>query len=441
MKEFFKTASFNFISTKPHITVAITRDSQKLNPTIESKSECVTYRFALEELNFESLSTTCGLISTYIKNLDCPLCLEIDENLNIGLILESLILALTDINFYTLDYTKPTSFPIFTNEYIINAYSSAFSKAQGYHLARVLNHLPFQVCNAQTLSDNIDNLLNDSNFKCTVYRKDDCERLNMQGVLAVAQAAKYEPAVIKIEYIKNQGPKIGLIGKGMMFDSGGYNLKTGDYTSMKTDMAGCGAVLGTLKTISLLDIDVNITAYLMCTDNLIGSDAYTPGQIIEYSNGVSVEVGNTDAEGRLVLADGLLQIDKDDCDLVIDIATLTGNSAAALGKGFAPLYSTNPDITNLFTSLNYSSTDNVWPMPIPAEYKKFIKGNISDIRNTANIKHAGSIMAAVFLSYFAPSTDWVHIDMGAMSRKEEFNSPVNGYGVRLLTNFIQLYIR
>lgn len=365
--------------------------------------------------------------------------LVIDSNINQEFLLENILLALTDTNVYKANYVSPCTYIIHAPN-LESVYMLAYPKAEAYHLTRMINHLPFSVCNSDTLSNEIEDLLDDPRFKIEIYRHQECVQLGLHGVLALSTGAKYQPAVIKIEYNNADTPKIGLVGKGIMFDSGGYNIKSGDFASMKTDMAGAGAVIGTLKALANLNIETNVVGYLMTTDNLINENALVPGEVINYRNGVSVEIGNIDAEGRLVLADGLLLASQENCNIVIDIATLTGNSAAALGKGFAPLYSTDSSVTELFTNLNYTSTDNIWPMPLPDEYNTLIEGNISDLRNISSTKHAGSVMAALFLKHFAPkNSKWVHIDMGAMSRKEEFGTPVNGFGVRLLTNFIINY--
>ncbi len=427
-----KIASFNHLETPCIQTLHITSIDDKI--TEDNKSE-----FVLLNTDSDSINTVGEAVATAIKENTSGVNLEIDNDLNQSLLLEVILLALTDVNIFKSTYTPPKQYEVHLADNLMNLYSTAFANAKAYHMARMLNHLPYSLCNPQSLSDNIKLLLEDDKTTITVNRLVECKEQNLVGVLALAQGSAIEPAVIKVEYKGGNGPLIGLVGKGITFDSGGYNIKSGDFSSMKTDMAGSGAVIGTLKAIIEQQLNVNVVAYLMLADNLINEHAYLPGEILTYNNNVSVEIGNTDAEGRLVLADGLLLMEKEQCDVVIDIATLTGNSATALGKSFAPLYSSNPNISSMFTKSNYITTDNVWPMPLPQEYNKYIEGNISDIRNTSSNKHAGSITAALFLQHFAPSTDWVHIDMGAMSRRSEFGTPVNGYGVRLLTNFIINY--
>lgn len=438
MQKYFKTATLELSDTNfdDVISIKLGIDDNYIR-NIGNKTIYTFFTSDNKQANYPNIAAT---LVNKISQLGDGFNLEIAEDFDSTFLLENILLALTEVNIYKSSYKKPKAYTVNLVNIKESVYKTALAKAEGYHITRMLNHMPFSQINSETMASNLETILDDSRFNVTVYRKQQCEELEMNGVLAVSRGSHYEPAVIKVEYKTTDTPKVGLVGKGIMFDSGGYNTKNGDFASMKTDMAGTGAVVGTLKTLANLDAKVNVVAYLMTADNMINEHAYIPGDIITYSNGTTVEIGNTDAEGRLVLADGLLQIAKDECDTIIDIATLTGNSAASLGKGLAPLYSTSADITNIFTSMNYTSTDNVWPMPMPEEYEELIQGNISDIRNTSSTKHAGSIMAAIFLKQFAPTNaNWIHIDMGAMSRKEEFGTPVNGYGVRLLTNFITKY--
>lgn len=439
MNKYFKLARLELSSENFPITINIDINDSEENYKYVDNNHTI-YHFFLKDTKPVNISQLGFEISNQLKKINCSVNIDINPQIDNSFLFENIILGLTDVNVFKQEYTSPSVYTINCPQLSTTDYNHAYVNAKGYHLARMLNHLPFSKVNSDSLAANISSILANDAFKITILRADECKELKMNGVLAVAQGSYHEPAVIKIEYKTCDKPKIGLVGKGIMFDSGGYNLKSGDFTSMKTDMAGCGAVIGCLKAIADGKVEANLVAYLMTTDNLLNEKAYIPGDIIHYSNGLSVEVGNTDAEGRLVLADGLLQIANDNCDTVIDIATLTGSSATSLGKGLAPLYSTNQDVTNIFTNLNYSSTDNVWPMPLPQEYEPLIAGDITDIKNISSTRHAGSIMAAIFLKQFAPKDcNWVHIDMGAMSRKEENGAPVNGYGVRLLTNFIEKY--
>lgn len=440
MKQYMNVADIKFSQDIFDLTINISLNKSKLSPVLTTDDNIETYTFFASDNKPKTLIELASSIAQFIKDDKMEFNLKIDSEINSEFLLENIILVLTDVNVLKHTYKQPSSYTVNCDSTIQTKFEQAIAKASGYHLARMLNHLPYELCNSQTLSENINSLLDDSRFKIEIYRQKECEEMEINGVLALSKGAHHEPAVIKIEYKTCNAPKIGLVGKGIMFDCGGYNIKGGDFSSMKTDMAGAGAVIGTLKTIANLNYDANVVAYLMTAENLINEVAMLPGHVITYSNDLSVEVVNTDAEGRLVLADGLLLSEKDNCDVVVDIGTLTGNSAAALGKGLAPIYSKDQEVLEIFTSENLKSTDNVWPMPLYDDYNDFLKGDISDLKNISSTKHAGSIMGAMFLQYFAPENSaWAHIDMGAMSRKIEFGSPVNGFGVRLLTKFIENY--
>lgn len=437
MQKYMKLSEFKFVDKiLEHSIVFRLGDKTQLR-YIETSDQQIL-EISLIDILPNTIVEGCSLLSEAINFNSFEL--SIDEQLNCKFVMENMLLALTDIKFFNTSRKETCQFIVVADDDTKAQYEEAYISAKAYHITRSLNNLPFSLCNSKTLCNEIESIIDNSNVQITVYNQKQIEELNLNGIQAVASGALNEPAIIKMEYKNSPMPKIGLLGKGIMFDSGGYNMKSGDFSSMKTDMAGGSAVIGAVKRVADLGIKTNLVAYVITTENLVNEKAFTPGEVIEYNNGLSVEVGNTDAEGRLILADGLLLLNNEGCDTVIDIATLTGNSATALGKGFAPIYSTNNRITNLFSDLNYTSTDNIWPMPMPSEYNQFIQGDITDLKNSSSSKHAGSITAALFLKNFiSEEINWVHIDMGAMSRKKEFGVAVNGFGVRLLSNFIKSY--
>lgn len=442
MLEIFKVSDFTFSNEKFEQTIIVNQGMEgkvvEFQTRESSKRESeFTY---VPSISAKEIIDLGEQIAKVIKSSEKGVNLEINGLINKTLLLESILLALTDINIYRIDYQKAKSYKINCSSNVQEDYNIAKKNANAYHLARMLNHLPYDVCNTESLAQNISTLLADERFEIEIMRQKECEELNLVGMLTLAKASKYEPAFIKIKFKNGGKSKIGLVGKGIMFDTGGYNLKSGDFGSMKTDMAGSGAVIGTMKNLAELDVKCDVCAYIMASDNFINEHAYIPASVLKYPNNITVEIGNTDAEGRLVLADGLILASNDKCDTIIDIATLTGNAAVALGKEYAPMYCTNDQLRDIFIKNNQSNTDKVWPMPLAQEYKHLLKGNISDLRNVSSTKHAGSIMAALFLEHFVDeNANWIHIDMGAMSRKEEYNTPSNAYGVRLLTSFIQEY--
>ncbi len=437
----FEVAKFKFYKKDYDLSINILEGEDKKKEIYQDKKSDkkeIVY-FVKKDITKELLIKLSEEIKEDLKDVE-SFNLDISKKLDGEFLIECILLGLTDINVYNKAYKKPITYKVNTNDYIKDCYKLAAKSAPSYNVARMLSHLPYQDINPDTMAKNIKSILDDKRFKISISREKECKKNKIVGLTSLSAGSMYEPAFIKVEFNNKGTKKIGLVGKGVTFDSGGYNIKSGDVTSMKTDMAGSTAVIGTMKRLADLDIKCNVTAYLMFTDNVISEKSLMPGQVLKYPNGVSVEIGNTDAEGRLILADGLILASKDKCETVIDIATLTGNIVAAIGKKYAGLYTTDKKQREIFVKNNDILSEKVWPMPLEEDYNEFLKGNISDIRNIASNKHAGSITAALFLKNFIDEDiKWTHIDMAAMSRKEEYSTPANGFGVRLLTEFIKSY--
>ncbi len=373
------------------------------------------------------------------KEIDGNFEAVVEGNIDLKFIIESILLGLTPTNYYSRDYEIPKVFKVKADYEFEAAYIDAYNSAYSYNVSRVLNHLPYNECNPETMIGFVEKLFVAPEVNVTIMRKQECIANNLQGMLTLSKASRFEPTVVKIEYKTDMSlPNIALVGKGVMFDTGGYSIKTGrDISNMKADMGGASAVLGTIHYLQATHAQANVTAYLMLTDNMINNQAMIPGDIITYANGLSVEIGNTDAEGRLILADGILLAKRDGAEQIIDVATLTGNAVAALGTEYAAMYSNNQDLANQMLAMNELSNDKVWQMPLISEYKQSLKGNISDLRNISSMSFAGSITAALFLEAFVESTDWIHIDMAGQTERAEFGTKYSGYGVRLLSNYIK----
>ncbi len=362
------------------------------------------------------------------------------KNINLSHLIESVLLGLTPVNMYSKEYKLPQTVKVNAEFEFETAYIDGYNSAYSYNITRILNHLPYNDCNPSTMCNFVSQLFTMANVNITILRKDECEKLNLQGMLTLSKASRFEPSVIKIEYKSDITKKnIALVGKGVTFDTGGYSIKTGrDISDMKTDMGGANAVLGTLHYLATTKAKANVTGYLMLTDNMINNQAMIPGDVITYDNKLSVEIGNTDAEGRLILADGILLATKDGAEQVIDIATLTGNSVAALGIEYAAMYSNDDSLAHKMLEVNKMSTDKVWHMPLVQEYKSTLNGNISDLRNISSMSYAGGITAALFLEAFVNNIEWIHVDMAAQTERAEYGTKYSGYGVRLLTNYISI---
>lgn len=362
------------------------------------------------------------------------------DEIELKYLFENLLLGLTPINLFSSEYELPKEYRV-SGEYSLEAaYIDGYNNALSYNIVRILNHLPHSECNPDSLVKLVSNLFISPEINVSILRKQECENLSLNGMLALSQASAYEPAVIKLEFKTDETqPHLAIVGKGITFDTGGYSLKTArDISNMKADMGGVSATIGTMHYLMTNHLKANVTAYLMVTDNMINERALIPGDVIKYANEISVEVANTDAEGRLILADGLLLAASEGAKRIIDIATLTGSAEAALGTEYAALFTNNQEFANKMLKVNSLSNDKVWQMPLVNEYKKSLKGNITDIRNISSLTFGGSITAALFLEHFVDKdTKWMHIDMAGQSERSEFGTKYSGYGVRLLTNFIQ----
>ena len=280
---------------------------------------------------------------------------------------------------------------------------------------------------------------------CTVLGKKEIEKKKMGLLLAVNRGSKIEPRLVVLAYKGDHGSKkyCALVGKGITFDSGGVNLKpSGHIETMRMDMAGAAAVMYALKTAAELKLRKNLYAVMPLTENMISNEAYRPGDIFTAYNGKTVEVGNTDAEGRLILADALSYTVRElKPAYVVDLATLTGACIVAFGEITAAFLSNDDGLRGMLKSASETSGEKLWELPLFPEYDENMKSDIADISNMSAERNAGTIMGAVFLKNFIDEAKWAHIDIAgtAWYSKQRGYRPKNatGYGVRLLTDFVR----
>jgi leucyl aminopeptidase len=261
------------------------------------------------------------------------------------------------------------------------------------------------------------------------------------GILGVGQGSSKPPRLVEIRY-RPAGSKrhVALVGKGITFDSGGINLKTDGLDWMKMDMAGGAAVLGTMLAIGRLKPKVAVTALICTAENMPGGKALHPGDVITMKGGKTVEIGNTDAEGRLVMADGIVHARDQKADVVIDIATLTGACMIALGdKAFGIMGNRQNEVEAMLRAAD-DAGERAWQLPLYDDYKKKIDSEIADLRNIGD-RYGGAITAGLFLREFAGDTPWLHLDIAgpARSTSEEFETVkgATGVGVRTLVRYIE----
>jgi leucyl aminopeptidase len=270
------------------------------------------------------------------------------------------------------------------------------------------------------------------------------EKEKMGALLGVAQGSNQPPRFIVLKYSGDPSVKssIGFIGKGLTFDSGGISLKPQDFMSeMKGDMSGGAVVIAAIGAIAALKLKINVTAIVPATENLPGGKALKPGDVLKASNGKTIEVVNTDAEGRLILADALSYAVKNGISPLVDLATLTGACHVALGDLYAGLFANNQKVADNVIKAGKKAGEWLWQLPLPEEYKELNKSDVADIKNSGG-RYGGAITAALFLQEFVGKTPWVHLDIAApfMSDKTKgiLVKGATGFGVRTLISLAMI---
>lgn len=272
------------------------------------------------------------------------------------------------------------------------------------------------------------------------------KKMGCGGILGVAQGSTSEPYLIHLVYrsLKKPSKKIGIVGKGITFDSGGLSIKPSqNMETMKNDMGGAAAVLGLFSILDELNPQVEVHGFIGTCENMLGGDALRPGDVLTIKNGKTVEVLNTDAEGRLVLADALSYAVEKKMDVIIDIATLTGACMVGLGSDIAGLMSNNDAVCEGLAKAAQRAGEKVWTLPLEKSYRKTLKSDIADLRNISTMPYGGAITAGLFLQEFVGKTPWAHFDIaGPVSSGRSVNAytgkGASGFGVRTLAQFIDM---
>ncbi|HEY5977182.1 MAG TPA: leucyl aminopeptidase [Solirubrobacterales bacterium] len=264
---------------------------------------------------------------------------------------------------------------------------------------------------------------------------------DMGGLVAVSQGSEEDPRLIVLRYSGGgSGPTLGLVGKGVTFDTGGISLKPGQAMhEMKMDMSGGAAVIEAVGAIAELGLELELLAVVPATENMPSGSAIKPGDIITQYNGKTVEVNNTDAEGRLILADALAYAIELGAERVVDIATLTGAVMIALGSTYAGLIANDDELAAAIEGAGASTGELVWRLPLHPEYKAMMKGTVADLSNLGSKREAGTITAASFLEEFVGETPWAHVDIAGTAwdvGREYTGKDASGYGVRLLVALV-----
>lgn len=315
----------------------------------------------------------------------------------------------------------------------------------GTILARDLVNEPSSVVTPSYLGKIAKTSAKSSRIQVTVYGKKEMEKFGMHALLGIARGSNEEPKFIKLDYhgTKKSAPSICLIGKGITYDSGGLSLKSqSGLETMKCDMAGAAAILGVFQALATFTPDVNVTGLIAATENMPSGHAIKPGDIVRAMNGKTIEVINTDAEGRVILADALSYAERYiKADYLIDLATLTGACMVALGEDIAGLFSDDEPLVTALTTSAQTAGEKFWRLPIAAEYQDELKSTVADVANVSKTHFGGAINGALFLKEFVSGkTPWAHMDIAgpAYAEKETALGPYGGtgFGVRTLLTFI-----
>lgn len=318
--------------------------------------------------------------------------------------------------------------------------------AMGVITAKQLTVAPANIVNPVSFAQAARTIATENNLAIEVFGREQCTKLGMGSYLSVGQGSIWEPQFVHMTYSPQGDVKkrIALVAKTITFDSGGYNLKTGSGSliqQMQYDMAGGAALLGTANVIGkLMPKDVEVHFIMPAVENMINGKASHPGDIFLASNGKTIEVTNTDAEGRLALADALVFADNlKDIDYIVDIATLTGAVRLALGKNIAGLWSPSDDLAKMIVESGRMGGERFWQMPLLEDYLEGMRSPIADLRNTDTTSEAGSITAALFLKEFVTNKNWAHMDIaGLIWGGGGRITGGAGFAVRTFVNFIKM---
>ena len=344
----------------------------------------------------------------------------------------------------TQNKSKPANFQVYlhTNNPATKEIKQGLKNGQaiseGVSLTKDLGNLPPNICTPTYLANSAKKLARAYKMKVTVLEQKQIEKLRMGSFLAVAKGSREAPKFIIVEH--NKGPKnkkpIVLVGKGITFDAGGISIKPStDMDEMKYDMGGAATVLGVMKTVGELNLPLNIIMVVPTCENLPDGNAVKPGDIVKSMSGQTIEVLNTDAEGRLILCDALTYSERFKPEIVIDVATLTGACVIALGHHVSAVFTNYDPLADELKIAGEKALDQVWQMPMWDEYQPQLNSNFADMANIGG-RAGGSITAACFLSRFAKKYNWAHIDIAGTAWKSGKEKGSTGRPVSLLSQFL-----
>ncbi len=330
---------------------------------------------------------------------------------------------------------------IFTDEKLKPYIEKSIVLSDSVKFAKDLINEQAHVMTPTHIAEIARNIADKNGFELKIFEKEELEKMNFGAFLAVARGSEQPPKLIHLSYKpKNPTKKIALIGKGITFDAGGLDIKpASSMLDMKDDMSGCACILGVIQALSKLKSNVEVHAISALCENMPSGRAYKQGDILKSKSGMTIEVDNTDAEGRLTLADVLTYADETGYDEIIDIATLTGACIVALGSRISGIMGTNKKMIDKIIKSGEKSGEDLWEMPIKEDMKDNLKSNIADVRNTGG-REAGTSVAGWFLSNFIKNKNWAHIDIAGTAHiskpYREHDAGATGVMVKTLTNYL-----
>lgn len=344
--------------------------------------------------------------------------------------------AAADLSLYSLTFVgiEKTAFA--------QAVKKAHAVGMAVNMARGLIAEPPAFMTPSRLALEAKRIAKDHSLSIKVLDEQQIAKLSMGSFLGVARGAKEPPRFIVLKYTAPKAKRtVALVGKGVTFDSGGLSLKTAvAMEHMKYDMAGAASVLAVMQAIGELKPRVSVLAVVPATENMPGSAALHPGDVLIAMNGKTIEVNNTDAEGRLILADALTYAVREGADELIDIATLTGAVVSALGRVAAGIMGSNRKLVEAIIEAGAGSGEKYWQLPLFEEYKEALKSDIADLKNAGSRGEAGSSCAAMFLKEFTENKPWAHLDIAGVawreSERDEMTKGGTGFGIRTLCNYV-----
>jgi leucyl aminopeptidase len=400
-------------------------------PPSYSKSENLTFIVGLgenkEDINFYDLGT---LIGSKI-NSDAEInFLNIVEDIN--LIIDGILYVQYKFNNYKSEDDSSVNNIIFQD---LDSSENEIKKKSVFWVRDLIN-TPALDKSPEEFINKVNELVNSSGIEVEAYDQKWLEENNFGGVLGVGKGSDRPPYFLVGKYNSKAKYQISLIGKGVLFDTGGYSLKSpAGMETMKTDMSGAASAWGVINIIARTNQNIGLTVYTPIVENMVSGSAIRPGDVLKTRNGKTIEVMNTDAEGRLIMSDALAFAAETNPDLICDIATLTGASYVALGLDIGAIFSNNSDLEKKFIESAKNTNENFHPLPLFDGYRNLIDSDLADMKNTGG-RFGGAITAALLLKEFIGENDWIHLDIAGPARSDN-RKGATGFGVLSLYEFFK----